>query len=173
MISITSGSDLSLNESTPGVLNFHICSERATASSDTGAITAFTVPNGTTPAWHVFECADGEGDWTSTPSTGSGGIEYVLGANYRIGGLSQAKLDTLASLLASQRISIVAELRDGTFYLISSNGATATSAPITSGVGGGGATAIGSTVAFTAQDARPPRSVTVATNLVGITTAAT
>lgn len=170
-IAITGGSPLSENDSSPGVKNYWIqTDEIASITPATGGpITAFTTDGGT-GTWLKFECALSEGDFTSTPSAGSGGIEYVLSANYRIGGLSQSKIDLLDDILKSQRLPIVAEMRDGSFYYLSRNGAAANAGPITSGAGGGGAAAIGSTITFIAQDVEGPAEVTVATDLAAITT---
>ena len=171
-IGITTGYSLSANDSAPGVLNYWILNEEPeTITPETGGpITAFTTV-GDDGTWLKFECADGEGDWTSTPSSGSGGIEYVLAANYRIGGLSQDKLTQLNALLQSSRVSLVAEMRDRSFYLLSRNGATANAGAIASGTAGGGASAIGSTMTFVAQDSEPPAQITVATTLAAITDA--
>lgn len=170
-IQITEGYSLSDNDSSPGVKNYWInTAEVASTTPATGGpITAFTTVGGS-GTWQKFECALSEGDYTSTPGAGSGGLEYVLAANYRIGGLSQAKIAMLDSLLRSQRVPVIAEHRDGKFFYLSRNGASANAGPITSGVGGGGAGAIGSTVTFIAQDIEAPAQVTVATDLATITT---
>ena len=167
-IQIMNGFNLSPNDSAPGVLNYWIGNERMAPSTDTGAITAF-LSETSSGAWLRYECAYGEGDWTSAPSAGSGGLEYVLTANYKIGGLDQTRLDLLNSILSSQRVSIVAEMSDGKFFYLSRNGAVANAAPIASGNAGGGAAAIGSTITFTAADFHAPRQVTVATTLDAIT----
>ena len=168
-ISITSGYSLSANDSTPGVINYWILDEPlATKTPNVGGpITAFT----TTVAadWQKFECADGEGDWTKPATAGSGGKEYLLSGNYRIGGLSEAKLDMVDDLLSSSRFALVAEHRDGKYYLLSTR-ANANTATPGSGVAGGGAAAVGSTIVFSAQDSERPIEVTVATTLDAITT---
>lgn len=169
-INITQGYTLSANDSTPGVKNFWILNEEpeTVIPSSGGPITGFTTV-GDDGIWMKFECADGEGDFSTASTAGSGGIEHVTTANYRIGGLSQAKISSLNELMQSQRIAIVAEMRDGTFYYLSKNGMTAGSGTVTSGTGGGGASSIGGTVVFTSQDAEQPIEVTVATTLAAIT----
>ena len=165
-IDITSGYTLTSNDSTPGVINYHILSAELTAKTPVsgGPITAFS----STGTWQKFECADGEGDWTKPATAGSGGKEYLLTANYRVGGLSEAKLELVDDLIGSSRFAIVAEHRDGKYYLLSTR-ANATSANPASGVGGGGAAAVGTGVVFTAQDSERPIEVTVTTTLDTIT----
>ena len=167
MISLTDGFDLTANESAPGVLNFWIGNVRMVPNSTSGAITAFTGTG--SPEWFKFECGHGEGDYVTTPGQGSGGLEYVTTGNYRIGGLSQGKLDTIDSLMKSQRLSIVAEHTDGTFYLISGNGASFNGGTIGSGTGAAGGAAVGAPLTFVSQGLAN-RSVTVATDLDSITT---
>lgn len=171
-ISITTGYTLSANESTPGIKNFWVNTDRiATITPNTGGpITAFTTVSGS-GTWVSLECDNGEGDYTSTATAASGGLEYVLAGNYRIGGLSQDKLDQVEDLLQSSRVSIIAERRDGVFEFLTKNGASFTGATITSGVGGGGAATIGSAITFAAQDREKPAVVTVVTTLAGITDA--
>ena len=72
-------------------------------------------------------------------------------------------------MLDSSRLHVVAEMRDGRYFLLTRNGATATSGAITSGVGGGGATAVGSTITFAAQDSIKPTQVIVSTTLDALT----
>ena len=171
-IQITQGYTLSANDSAPGVKNFWILSEEpeTVTPSTGGPITGFTTV-GDDGVWQKFECADGEGDFSTASTAGSGGIEHVTTANYRIGGLSQAKLTSLTELLQSQRMAVVAEMRDGSWYYLSRNGMSVSSGTVASGTGGGGASSIGSTLTFTSQDAEPPTSVTVATTLAAITDA--
>ena len=171
-ISITQGYTLSANDSTPGVRNFYILNAEleSVAPTSGGPITGFETV-GDAGVWQQFQCADGEGDFSTASTAGSGGVEYVTTANYRIGGLSQAKLTILTEILQSQRLSIIAEMRDGTYYFLSRNGMSATSATLNSGVGGGGAAAIGSVITFTSQDSEIPAQVTVATTLAAITDA--
>ena len=168
-INITAGYSLSANDSTPGVINYWILDEPlATKTPATnGPITAFTTASSAT--WQKFECADGEGDWTKPATAGSGGKEYVLTANYRIGGLSEAKLALVDTLLESSRFALVAEQRDGKYYLLSTR-ANANSGTPASGVGGGGAAAVGTGIVFSSQDSERPIEVTVATTLDAITT---
>ena len=171
-IQITSGFSLALNDSAPGVLNYWILDDEI-ASVTTGSnqeITGYTSLSGS-GQWFRFQCADSEGEWSSPATAGSGGIEYVLNATYRIGGTAQSSINALENLLQSSRFGIVAEMRNGQFINLTRVGASATGASFGSGVGGGGALAIGSTITFVAQDSEPPTTVTVATTLDAITDA--
>ena len=168
-ISITNGFDLALNDSAPGVLNFWILDDEIDSVVEaSGSITSITSRGGS-GTWFRFQCADSEGEWQSPATAGSGGIEYVLNATYRIGGTAASSIAALEDLLQSSRFGLVAEMRNGQFILLSRVGASATGATFGSGVGGGGALAIGSTITFVAQDSRPPTPVTVATTLDAIT----
>lgn len=169
-INITTGYTLSSNDSTPGIKNFWVNTARIESHTPStgGPITAFTTVGGS-GTWESLECDNGEGDYTSVIDAASGGNQSTLSGNYRIGGLNQAKLDLVADLVESSRVSIVAERRDGSFELLTRNGASFNGATISSGVGGAGASAVGSTITFTAQDREAPAVVTVATDLDGIT----
>ena len=171
-IAITTGYNLSANDSTPGVKNLWILSEEPeTITPATGGpITAYTTV-GDDGTWLKFECAQGEGDWSVATTAGSGGKEHVTTVNYRIGGLDQTKLSLLETVLDSQRITIVAEHADGKYFHLSRNGFSANAGTVTSGTTGGGAASIGATVAFTASDSIKATQVTVATTLAAITDA--
>ena len=163
-ISITAGFNLAANDSAPGVLNFWILSDEVnvvTQADDASPITAMTSLSGS-GTWYKYACADTEGEWSSPVTAGSGGIEYVLSATYRIGGTAQASIAALEDLLQSSRFGLIAEMRNGSFLLLTRNGASSTGAEFGSGLGGGGALAIGSTVTMVAQDSKPPTHITIA-----------
>lgn len=170
MINITEGYPLSSNESTPGVCAFHINTARLASITPTtgGPVTAFTTVGGA-GTWEVFECDNGEGDFLSTGGAGSGGLGYNLGGNYRIGGLTQDKLNLVKALLTSVRVPIIAERVDGSFELLTRKGASFNTVAIGSGLTLGAANTIGSAITFTAFDSEAPASVTVATTLDAIT----
>ena len=171
-IDLTAGYSLSSNDSAPGVKNYWILNEEpeTITPSTGGPITAFTTV-GDDGVWYKYECAYGEGDWTSTASSQGGGLEYVLNANYRIGGLSQAKIQSAHSLLKSSRLTLVAEHTDGKYYLLTRNGAAVSTGAGASGTAGGGAGAVGNALTFVAADSEPVAEITVATTLAAITDA--
>lgn len=165
-ISITSGFNLAANDSAPGVLNFWILSDEINVITETagGPITALTSKSGS-GTWFEFQCADSEGEWSAPATAGSGGIEYVLNATYRIGGTAQTSIAALEDVLQSSRFGLIAEMRNGSYILLSRVGASATGAEFGSGIGGGGALAIGSTITFASQDSKPPTNVTIAAGM--------
>ena len=171
-ISLTEGYNIGLNVSSPGVKNFWMLSEEPTSivPATGGPITAFET-DGDDGVWYKFQCAQGEGDWATTTTAGSGGIEHTTTVNYRIGGLDEARMATVEKVMQSNRITIVAEHTDGKFFLLSRNGFGASGGGFASGTSGGGAAAIGATLTFTTSDGRKPSEVTVATTLDAITDA--
>ena len=170
-INITSGYTLTGNDISPGIAKYWINSERlATKTPATGGpITAFTTADGN-GAWQAFENFDAAGTWSKPATAGGGGLEYTLTANYRIGGMSDAKLSQVDNLLTSSPFALVGETREGKYFLLSEN-ASATSATPTSGAGGAGGTAVGTDIVFTAQDAERAIEITVSTDLATITDA--
>lgn len=171
-IQFTAGQPLTANTSTPGVKNFWVNTARILTHLPItgGPVTAFTTVGGT-GTWVSLECADAEGDWSSPATAGSGGLEYLLAGNYRVGGLTQEKLTQIDLLLQSSRVSVIAEGRDGVFTLLTRNGATFATAGTASGVGAAGAVAIGTPMTFTASDREAVAIVIVATDLATITDA--
>lgn len=170
MIGFTSGYTLTANDSTPGIKNFWVNTARIATFVGEGPVTGFTTVGGT-GTWVALENADTEGDYTSTASAASGGLEWVLAGNFRIGGISQDKLDLVRDLISSSRVPLIAERTDGNYELLTRNGSSFGSAAITSGTGGGGAAGIGSALTFSAQDSNSVAVVTVATDLNAITDA--
>ena len=168
-INITTGYALTGNDTSPGIAKYWI-NTKALASvtpATGGPITAFTTvdADGT---WQEFDNFDAAGNWSKPATAGGGGLEYSLTANYRIGGMSDAKLALVDNLLTSSPFAIVGETRDGKYFLLSKN-ASATTATPTSGAGGGGGTAVGTDIVFTSQDAERAIEVTVTTTLDAIT----
>ena len=168
-INITGGQALTGNDTSPGIVKYWINTKTlaSTTPATGGPITAFT----TTDAdglWQAFENYNAAGNWSKPASAGGGGLEYILTANYRVGGLSDAKLATVETLLTSSPFAIIGETGNGKYYLLSQN-ASATTATPTSGAGGGGGAAAGTDIVFTATDAVRVIEVTVTTTLDAIT----
>ena len=167
-INFTAGYSLGGNSAAPGVKNYWISTkEIASVTEGATGITAITTVGGD-GVWNKLENALSEGDYSKPATAGSGGLEYVLTANYRIGGLDETKLAFIDTLLQSSRFPLIAEHKDGTFVLLSRE-ATTNSATSTSGVGGGGATAIGTAITFAAEDSERLKAVVSATTLDAIT----
>ena len=168
-INITTGYSLTGNDTSPGIVKFWICNK--TLASETpatgGPITAFTTTDAD-GVWQEFENFDAAGDWSKPATAGSGGLERILTANFRVGGMSDAKLALVEELLTSSPFPLIGQTGNGKYFLLSKT-ASATTATPASGVGGGGGTAVGTDIVFTATDADRPVEVTVATTLAAIT----
>ena len=167
-INITGGFTLSANDTAPGLKSIWLADTVVTETTPTiatgGEITAFTGP--AAADWFEFECANGEGDYTHVPTPGSGGNSWNTTVNYKIGGLSAAKLTSFSSIVESQRIPVIAEMTNGDRYFLSAIGVTPSGgAGVTSGVRGAEGAAVGMTVVLTGQDAHAMRSVAAAVTL--------
>ena len=168
-INITTGYTLTGNDISPGIARYWINTKTlaSTTPATGGPITAFTTTDGD-GVWQSLENFDAAGNWSKPATAGGGGLEYSLTANYRVGGMSETKLDYVDQLLTSSPFALVGETRDGKYFLLSQN-ASATTATSTSGAGGGGGTAVGTDIVFTSQDAERAIGITVATTLGAIT----
>ena len=163
---ITAGYPLSNNDSAVGISSIWINETGIVSNtkSATNEITAFVADDATNNEWFEFECAFGEGQLVRAGSSGSGGKEYVSTLTYKIGGLSQAKIDAINEIVESSRLAICIEQSDGKLVYVSSRGMTASTTNFDTGVAGAGGTAIGDTITFTSQDSSDLSIVDLGTN---------
>lgn len=103
-----------------------------------------------TGTFRKFQCAPTSGQFVEGGTAAEGGREVNQTATYRFVGNSKAQRDIIEELAEQSRLKVVAQYRGSKDYWLfgEDNGLTMITDDFDSGVGGGGAGAIGTTVVF-------------------------
>ena len=141
----------------PGLYDVWILGELSTDTAVSGEISSvtkdsdgnITAINGT-GTWYKFQCTATSGQFVEAGTKDAQGREVNQQLTYRFVGMTQAQRNTIEDLALQSRLKIVGSLRGSknAFLFGEENGMDLLTDNFDTGVGGGGAGAIGTNVVF-------------------------